>query len=132
MAKEIEDREIDRDNMRAIAKPLLLDGCDDPLTKEAYITLLNRIGNKNSEVGNILLDCMIEAIRKCKEDDIKFLDDWFDRNCEEFPDEDGKPFYVMIKQDKGLLEIKERIESKRKELVKNESDEVQEDARKEE
>ena len=47
-----------RHKMLSIAKPFLLDGCADPLVKEAYLTLLNRVENYKSEVGNILLELM--------------------------------------------------------------------------
>jgi hypothetical protein len=56
--------EEDREKMRAIAKPFFLDCCADPFSKETAMTLLNRIENKKSEVGKLILDCMALAFEE--------------------------------------------------------------------
>lgn len=61
----------EKQKMLSIAKPFMIDGCADPLVKENYMTLLNRIENNKSEVGNIILECMFlaycEGLKRMKE-----------------------------------------------------------------
>ena len=54
----------DRENMISIAKPFMMDGCADPLEKDAHLLLMRKIQNEKSKVGEIILECMSLAYRE--------------------------------------------------------------------
>ena len=63
----IKKRAKERDEMLSIAKPFLLDGCDNPMESETFMTLLSRVDKPEKErklIGNIILDLMELAYKK--------------------------------------------------------------------